>query len=213
MEYFDWNCCTTCASGVSQSPVNLEHTCVHETHTLRFDYHPAPLHLVNNGHTVQMNYAPGSRLIHDNTVFELVQFHFHLPGEHHIDGATFAMEMHLVHRSQSGATAVVGVMISQDEADHPAFAPLWAHLPVTENDVFISDMVCVNADDLLPDDHTHHFFYQGSLTTPPCTEGVRWIVMNEPVALSGAQVEAFRRLYEGNNRPLQPLNGRIVSQS
>lgn len=211
--YGQWDCVefATCAHGQAQSPVHIHsETCDHAADPLTYDYHETALHVVNNGHTVQFNYEPGSRLSYHGERYELVQFHFHLPGEHQIDGTAFAMEAHFVHKNADGGAVVVGVMIAQGDDEHPAYARLWQHMPKTPHTETHLSHVQMNALTLLPGDAHTHYYYEGSLTTPPCTEGVQWVVLAEPVHLSAQQIETFRALYEGNNRPLQPLNGRAV---
>lgn len=211
--YGQWDCleCDLCKSGRAQSPVHIHsQMCQHTADPLEYDYHETALHIVNNGHTVQFNYDPGSALVYQGARYDLVQFHFHLPGEHEIDGQTFAMEAHFVHKHAAGGTAVVGVMIAEGDTRHPAYARLWQHMPTTPHAETHLSRVNMNALDLLPADRNTHYHYRGSLTTPPCTEGIRWVVLRDAVLLSRAQIKQFRDLYEGNNRPLQPLNGRAL---
>ena len=154
-----------------------------------------------------MVYAPGSFFTLDGEQYDLKQFHFHAPSEHTVDGQPAAIELHLVHETAGGQKAVVGVLINEGAAN-TAFQPVWDHLPAAEGAEQEYD-VQVNAADLLPVDQTT-FRYAGSLTTPPCSEGVSWFLMIRPIELSAEQIAAFTAIYDGNNRPVQPLDGRTV---
>ncbi len=196
-----------CASGTSQSPIDIRDTTSVDLQNLELHYVSVPVEIVNNGHTVQVNYAPGSHLDVDGVRYDLLQFHFHAPSEHTIAGKHASAEMHLVHKSATGALAVVGVLI--EEGEHNAhFDAIWNNLPAQAGPAKRFD-VQINAADLLPAD-ARTYRYLGSLTTPPGTEGVRWHLMVEPVRMSKAQIAAFTRVYRGNNRPTQPLHGRAV---
>jgi carbonic anhydrase len=195
-----------CGSGVRQSPVDIPPTAPLNPADLAFDYKPSALNVVNNGHTVQVNYDPGSTLRLDGAAYELAQYHFHTRSEHAFGGKLADMELHLVHRGPSGGLAVVGVLLNRG-AENPAYAPTMANLPVREGPAQTVPGVRTNAADLLPAQRTY-YRYDGSLTTPPCSEGVKWLVMSTPVQISEAQVAAFQRIFATDNRPLQPLNGR-----
>jgi carbonic anhydrase len=164
---------------------------------------------VNNGHTIQVTYTEGDTLTVGDTGYELVQYHFHAPSEHTVAGKHFPMEMHLVHRSAAGALAVVGVLIEEGAAN-AAFDPIWSTLPKGKGAESHLEHVKVDVDDLLPKTRTV-WRYDGSLTTPPCSEGVKWLVMTTPVALSAAQIAAFTAVVEPNSRPVQPRNGRVIA--
>jgi carbonic anhydrase len=196
-----------CATGLSQSPINIDAPSRRDLANISFNYQPSPVEIVNNGHTVQVNYAPGSFIELDGQRFDLAQFHFHSPSEHTIGGGTAAAEMHLVHKSANGSLAVVGVMI-QEGAHNNAFAPVWSNLPASEGPARKVGAT-IDADDLLPADQ-RTYRYNGSLTTPPGTEGVKWCLMVEPVTMSASQIADFRKLYFGNNRPTQARNGREI---
>ena len=196
-----------CASGTEQSPVDLTGAQGSDLSSLAFDYTPSPITISNNGHTIQVDYAPGSGIVLDGARYELLQFHFHHVSEHAVDGVRFPLELHLVHRNNSGALAVVGVLFEVGSANE-ALKPLWNHLPAKAGPATIVAGE-VDATALLPKRRTT-WRYMGSLTTPPCTEGVSWIVMTEPVALSAEQIEAFGTIFPNNSRPVQPLNGRAL---
>ncbi len=198
-----------CAAGRQQSPVDIGQPAPADLSNLVFHYQPVPVEIVNNGHTVQVNYAPGSWMDVSGARYDLAQFHFHSPSEHTIGGKHHDAEMHLVHKSKDGALAVVGVML--EEGSHNAqFDAVWRHLPAEAGAATRFDDK-IDATTLLPDDQ-RTFRYDGSLTTPPGTEGVRWFLMTEPVTLSKDQLTAFKRIHQGNNRPTQPLNGRTLQQ-
>ncbi|HEX6812294.1 MAG TPA: carbonic anhydrase family protein [Planctomycetota bacterium] len=196
-----------CSAGRQQSPVDIAQPASVDLPNLELHYAPTKVAIVNNGHTIQVDYAPGSWMQVDGTRYELLQFHFHAPSEHTVAGRHAAAEMHFVHKSATGSLAVVGVMLEEGEANS-RFDAVWSHLPATPGPAQQFD-VQIDADDLLPQDQ-RTYRYLGSLTTPPGSEGVSWFLMQEPVRLSKAQIAAFTRIYRGNNRPTQPLHGRTV---
>ncbi|PHQ94334.1 MAG: carbonate dehydratase [Pseudoalteromonas sp.] len=153
----------------------------------------------------ELNYAAGSSLQSEGAEYDLLQFHFHSPSEHTLNGKSFPLEVHFVHKAQDGTLAVVGVMF-EEGAENAELAKIWKDMPKAANDVTTSD-VTVNAGNLLPVDQTV-IRYAGSLTTPPCSEGVKWHVMTSPIEVSKEQVEKFLSTVPANNRPLQPLNDR-----
>ncbi len=144
----------------------------------------------------------------------MLQFHFHQPSEHTIDGQSFAMELHIVHQEPtSGNLAVVGVMLAEGEPSTDAYDVLFENLPAVEGEPDEETEITVNVADLLPADTETFFTYEGSLTTPPCSEIVRWLVLSKPVTLSSEQIAAFGAIYDDNNRPVQPLNTRDLFTS
>lgn len=196
-----------CETGRDQSPIDIDDAVVSKPSTLAFNYSSTPLEIVNNGHTIQVNYDEGSSVSIDEDEYELLQFHFHTPSEHTQEGVASAMEMHLVHRNEAGDLAVVGVMLQKGEAN-PAIDTVWANIPAEEgtNEV---EGIMINAADLLPDSIAY-YSYAGSLTTPPCSERVRWNVLKEPIQVSEEQIDAFEAIYQVNARPVQPTNGRMI---
>lgn len=201
---------SACA-GKNQSPIDLVTVRMIEAELedIAFDYQAVPLDTINNGHTIQVNYAPGSHLAVDGIRFELKQFHFHSPSENRIDGQSFPMEAHLVHADSDGNLAVVAVMFHEGE-ENDFLSPIWATMPREAGGAVTVAGASVNADDLLPGNRDYYRF-NGSLTTPPCTEGVRWLVCKNLVELSIEQVEAFKHvMHHDNNRPVQPINARPV---
>ncbi len=196
-------------SGQSQSPIDIPSTASATAPAFAIEYTPSRINLVYNGHTVEEKEEGGSFLTLQDTRYELAQFHFHSPSEHTVDGAHAAMEMHLVHKSAAQEVAVVGVLIEPSDADNPAFSGVWEYLPSDSNRTRASELT-IDPAAMLPQDRAA-YAYEGSFTTPPCTEGVDWVVFKEPVRLSQAQIDQFRAILMGNNRPTQPLRGREVA--
>lgn len=195
-----------CGTGVEQSPIDL-------ASPIPAEFQPAALRwqddtdgqVINNGHTIQVNVPNGSAVKLDGTTYELLQFHFHHPSEHLIDGKALAMEAHFVHRSAAGGLAVLGVMIGEG-AENAALAPIWSAMPKEKSE---GPVVPVALKAFLPADRAQ-FRYAGSLTTPPCSEIVNWVAYKTPVEASRAQIEAFATLFPMNARPVQPLNRRFL---
>ena len=201
----------TCSTGTHQSPVDILAPESQALTDIQFNYNPSALTIKNNGHTIQVDYAEGSSITVDGTTYNLLQFHFHHPSEHTVDGVVYPMEMHLVHADADGNLAVIGVLIKEGVKANAAFAPVWANLPAEEVEPTLIDGATVNAADLLPADRTYDT-YSGSLTTPPCSENVKWLVLTTPVELSVEQITAFSDIFEHNARPVQPLNDRSISE-
>ena len=198
-----------CASGHAQSPINLTSADGENLPDITFSYQPAALKIGNNGHTVQVDYAPGSFIEVDGTRYELKQFHFHSASEHNIDGVAYPLEMHLVHSAADGKYAVVGVMLEVG-AENPAFAAVVENAPAETRAAMEIGGSSINALEMLPTEGTY-FGYTGSLTTPPCTEGVKWHVMTTPVQVSQAQIDTLSSILHSNFRPLQELNERELA--
>ena len=204
----------TCATGESQSPVNIGNVDDEDMSSIRFRYEATPLVVLNNGHTIEVEYEPGSSITVGGDTYSLPQFHFHSPSEHTESGIAYPMEGHLVHARSVGEgveLAVVGFFIEQGAAN-PTLQAIWDVMPDEEGEVDAHG-VTVDAADLLPGGDREYYSYSGSLTTPPCTEGVRWMVLEQPIQASAEQIERFRELYPANARPVQPLNGREVTLS
>ena len=210
-----------CSEGEHQSPIDLVNPKPVKLTPVTYEYHPTTsLNIRNNGHTIELAYPEGNWIEVDRTRYQLLQFHFHTPSEHTIAGKLFDMEMHFVHKSEEGNLAVVGLLIESGR-HNPAFDPVWTHLPAIPGEtqrVEINEMFPIDASLMLspngqaPDEGVQplsgYYSYDGSLTTPPCSEGVKWIVLTTPVQMSGAQIAAFKAIVHTNNRPVQPLNGR-----
>ena len=197
-------------TGRQQSPVDITGTVSRRLPKLKFDYKSSRTYVIYSGHTVEEMQEPGGYAGLDGKRFLLQQFHFHSPSEHTVDGNHFPMEMHLVHQAEDGTLGVVAVFI-QEGQHNEAFEPIWSVMPDI-NHPAREGKVAVDAMKLLPNDHTY-YAYDGSFTTPPCTEHVKWAVLTTPVSLSKQQIERFRAVIKGNNRPVQPLNGRQVTRS
>ena len=198
----------TCATGKSQSPIDLASFVEADLKPIDFAYKPGTTEIINNGHTVQINYATGSSITVDGRTFELKQFHFHAPSENTINGKHFPLEGHLVHADKDGNLAVVAVMIEMGR-NNALLSPLWMKMPNKEGDRnALPKPYDVSA--MLPSDRDYYRF-DGSLTTPPCTEGVLWLVLKQPVIASKPQIDQFTKVMgHPNNRPVQPVNARKV---
>ncbi len=197
----------TCSGGMHQSPVNLTKTTPAALPDLRFDYGAVPLEILNNGHTIQVNYARGSHMTVNGRRYDLKQFHFHHPSEHAVDGLRYDMEVHFVHMDENKNLAVLGVFLSRSRVNQ-AIAPIWDHMPMFPTKPRVIPNVMVNAADMLPRDHGVYQYY-GSLTTPPCSEGVHWIVMRESIGISPEQLAKFASIFPMNARPVQDKNRRF----
>lgn len=196
----------TCSTGDRQTPIDLTGaTTGSDAPALIFDYKPFPLAIVNNGHTIQVNAAPGSSCTIGDTKYELLQFHFHHPSEHLLNGETLNMECHLVHKSAEGGLAVIGIFFTPGN-ENVVLKPLFDQMPSKAGET-VTGIGTINPRDLFPASGAY-FGYQGSLTTPPCSEGLNWTVFKHPVELSPEQIKQFASLYAHNARPVQPLNGR-----
>jgi carbonic anhydrase len=199
-----------CSRGVNQSPIDLVADIHTELPKLEFEYYSANVDEINNGHSIQQNIKPGSflKIPGKGLKFELKQFHFHSPSEHTVNGESFAMEIHFVHANEEGALMVVGVLISEGEA-HPVLGKLWAFMPQNPGETS-QQPIGIEETNLLPPTRDY-FSYAGSLTTPPCSEGVRWVVLKTPIEASAEQIAIFKdRVGETTNRPVQSHNARQI---
>lgn len=197
-----------CEKGVYQSPINIRNAIKGKLPPLSLSFTAKKNALVHNGHTLQINVADGDKLRLDNQDFTLQQCHFHMPSENLIDGKSYPLEAHFVYRNDQDQLAVVGVMFVKGEAN-TAIAYLLRNLPRQIN-VAVPLTAAFSLASLLPKNKSYYRF-SGSLTTPPCTEGVRWLILRQPVELSAAQINAFSAaLGIRNNRPVHPLHGRMV---
>ncbi len=201
-----------CGSGKEQSPVNIEYSRRYRGPPLGFHYRSIVLSIENDGHTIRVNYSPGSHLRVDGHRYELKEFHFHTPSEHRIHGISADMVAHLVHQDAAGKFAVVAIPFKAGVRPSSLLGKIWRHLPEQPGGRYYDRQSGINATFLLPPDRSY-FAYQGSLTTPPCTEGVRWFVLQDPVEIEASYIERLRLLIGSNVRPLQPLNGREVLSS
>jgi carbonic anhydrase len=198
----------SCSIGMEQTPIDLRSAIKAQTGPIAIGYQKMPLTIMNNGHTIQVNTPAGSKVEINGTGYELVQFHFHHPSEHVLAGKAFDMELHFVHKSASGALAVFGVFL-RPGATNRALAPIWAAIPEKETPVHTVAGVTIDPAALLPK-VGEYFRYVGSLTTPPCSEGVTWTVFRTPIEGSVEQIRQFATLFPMNARPLQSLNRRFL---
>lgn len=195
-----------CRSGREQSPIDITRVKMKTLSNIRFYYKSSNLNIINNGHTIQVNTDRGSSIRINGEKYDLVQFHFHTPSEHTIEGSRYPMEMHLVHKNKKGALAVVGVMMVVGRHNR-LLESLWDNLPYQEGKESLKERI--NLAELLPAGE-QTFRYPGSLTTPPCSEGVKWNILLAPIAISNEQLTAFRDIFENNSRPVQPTRKRVV---
>lgn len=201
----------TCKMGHNQSPIDIRHPKLADIPELHFDYKAVPLSILDNGHTIMVNYAPGSTLTVGDKIYSLKQFHFHHPSEEHIDGKGFDLVAHLVHADADGHFAVVAILFKVG-ASNPFLRTLWTKIPSEKDKTIEASMVSVNLNDLLPSQHGY-YTYSGSLTTPPCTEGVTWYILKSTSSLSTQELSTIMKLYPHDNRPTQKLNHREVLES
>jgi carbonic anhydrase len=204
-----------CNAGKEQSPIDIRNAQKVNLPPIRFEYKSSPLkYLINNGRTIRVNYhapASGGFLIVGEKRYQLTQFHFHRPSEEYINGKQYDMVVHLMHEAGDGKVAGVAVLL-QAGKPNATIARIWEHLPKTEGNEEEIPGVEVNPASLLPR-NAAYYTYMGSLTAPPCDEGVTWFVLKAPVDISPKQIDAFAKLYPHDVRPPQPLNGRVVKES
>ncbi len=199
-----------CQLGLEQTPVDLSGGIKGEPGNIVLDYKPLPLRILHNGHTIQVNAEPGCTCTIGGVTYNLLQFHLHHPSEHLLAGKSFAMECHFVHKAANGALAVVGVFINPGERN-PALAPLFDAMPAREGpEVRVSGTI--NPAALVPSEGGF-FRYMGSLTTPPCSEGLTWTVYKQPIEASSDQIKQFATLFANNARPVQRPNRRFLIET
>lgn len=197
-----------CETGDAQSPVDFADMAGSDAVTPVLNWTPAEAaDIVDNGHTIQANLTNAGSLTLDGTEYALVQFHFHAGAEHTVSGERHPLEVHFVHASPAGELAVVGVLFEEGEAE-PGLDPVWNNLPEAQGHIPVGAVV--DPVQFLPEDLTA-WRYAGSLTTPPCSEGVAWTVMQTPITASADQIAAFTARYDNNYRPVQPLGERAVT--
>ncbi len=199
-----------CTSGTRQSPIDIRGGIAVDLEQIKFDYRPSAFSVLDNGHTVQVNVEPGNAITITGKRYELVQFHFHRPSEERINGRQYDMVVHLVHKDADGRLAVVAVMLDRGSAQ-AIVQTVWNNLPLEKGDEVRAGSR-IDLTQLLPEDK-RYYTYMGSLTTPPCSEGVLWMVMKQPVPISVEQVAIFARLYPMNARPIQQADGRLIKES
>jgi len=196
----------TCGKGKSQAPLNIKGPFEKVRFSVAPDYKQGQLKIVNNGHTIQVNVPVGSKIRIDGRAYDLLQFHFHRPSEEHIDGKPSAMVVHFVHKNLEGELAVLAVMLREGN-ENPGIKTLWTHAPPKEGPEVVPDGVMFNPANLLPRE-MDFFHYDGSLTTPPCTEKVKFFILKSQVNIGKEQVTDFP--FKMNARPIQAPNGRPI---
>jgi carbonic anhydrase len=201
---------SVCKTGKKQSPIDLNQTFKAGRTDFDLDYQVTELDLINNGHTIKVSYPDGNYFQIAGQEYKLLQFHYHAPSEHTVNGRFYDMEIHFVHQNASGSLAVIGVFIDEGP-ENLALREIWEYLPKRSGRTKKVAQEIINARDLIPE-HSGYYRYMGSLTTPPCSEGVNWFVMKQPIYASKAQLDKFRSIMEGNNRPTQPVNQRLIME-
>ena len=200
-----------CKNGKRQSPIDITSAEPAELETIQFTYSATPLKLIDNGHTIQANYGKGSSITVNGRQYDLIQVHFHQPSEEKIDGQAYPMDAHLVHKSKDGKLAVVAVLMKEGK-ENLFLQTLWENTPKKQGKEIAVQDIQIHLANLLPKTRSYYAF-DGSLTTPPCSEGVKWMVMSTPVEMSKQQIKVFGKYYSHNARPVQPLNGREIKVS
>lgn len=202
-----------CKSGLRQSPIDIKGASSKaDLAPIRFDYKLAPLKIVNTGHTVRVNYEPGSSITVNGISLPLTQFHFHHRSETEIDGQKYDIELHLVHEDRAAGRAAVVAILIKNGSENALLRVLLAHVPPKIGEEIEKKKIVINAADFLPADQNYYVF-DGSLATPPCSEPVKWYVLKTPIEASPSQIAAFAKIYPDNARPVQPLNGREILAS
>jgi len=206
-----------CGEGHSQSPVDLGASVTHGKVNMELDYKRTSLNIahnelvddiIDNGHTIQITAQPGSTLKLNDKVYHLKQLHFHTPSEHTLDGKHLPMEMHMVHQSDDGKLAVVGVLI-EEGLPNKNIAKIIPYLPKAPGESKHLADIHIELNLQIPVNR-EAYHYTGSLTTPPCSENVEWLVLKEKLKFSAEQIKAFSMRMHNNSRPVQPLNGRKI---
>ncbi|MDD5175867.1 MAG: carbonic anhydrase family protein [Sterolibacterium sp.] len=200
----------TCASGKRQSPIDIREGIRVDLEAIKFDYQKSFFRIIDNGHTIQVNVGSGSTISVMGSQYELIQLHFHRPSEERVNGKAYDMVVHLVHKDMDNHLAVIAVLLEKG-TEQPVIQTLWNNLPLEVNQD-VAPNVAIDLNGLLPENR-NYWTYMGSLTTPPCSEDVLWMVFKQPVQVSAEQVSIFSRLYRNNARPVQPGNNRIIKES
>ena len=203
----------TCSTGKTQSPIDIfDSKTNHKLPPLKFDYRHADIkQIVDNGHSLQFNFDSNSNLTYNNKTYTLVQFHAHEPAEHTINGIRYPLELHFVHQAADHSNLVVAVFV-QEGQQNSYFEKLSVFKKLAKNGSENTDIL-FNPEHLYPHNHSY-YRYTGSLTTPPCSEPVTWILFRQPITLSKAEIaEIAQYLPKNNNRPVQPLNNRIIENN
>ncbi|MDP0930297.1 carbonic anhydrase [Paracoccus onubensis] len=197
-----------CKAGTRQSPIDLSKTDAVGELSFTSDYRAVPMKIWNNGHTIQLDAKNAGEMAEDGKIYNLLQVHFHDPSEHALNGKNYPLEAHFVHRDKDGELAVLGVFI-EEGAENPELAKIISHIPAKPGEPMVVEGLDFDPSALLPD-NLAAYRYSGSLTTPPCTEGVAWRILSHPITASADQIKALADVMGSNNRPLQAVNGRLV---
>lgn len=201
-----------CKLGKEQSPIDIRGEVKTPMPAIAFDYKSGPLKVINNGHTVQVNFDKGSSIKVGDEQYDLLQAHFHTPSEELVNGVAYDMVWHLVHKSAEGKLAVVGVLVKSGATNSAIDAVAANLLAQVVGQEQVTGGVTINPAALLPVKRGYYHF-MGSLTTPPCSEGVSWYVLKDPIEAAPALIKKFGAIFGPNARPAQPLNARVVKES
>jgi carbonic anhydrase len=201
---------SACAAGKRQSPIDIRDGIALDLDPVQFDYKPGAFAIIDTGRTIQVKVASGNAIEVGGRRYALQQFHFHRPSEARVNGRQFEMDVQLVHKDAEGRLAVVALLLERGAAQ-PLLQTLWNHLPLEQQEE-VAVPTAIDLNQLLPADR-RYYTYMGSMTTPPCSEGVLWLVMQQPLTLSARQIDIFSRLYPMNARPMQRAAGRLIKQS
>ena len=199
-----------CGTGSRQSPIDLRDGMKVDLEHIAFDYRSSGFNVIDNGHTIQVGVGLGNYITVQNRTYELQQFHFHRPSEEKINGRGTEMVVHLVHKDGEGNVAIIAVLLERGAANS-MIQTVWNNLPLEKNQT-VTPVVALDVNDILPKKR-EYFTFMGSMNEPPCTEGVLWLVMKQPMPASPAQMALFSRLYPLNARPIQPGGGRVIKES
>lgn len=200
-----------CSKGTSQTPIDLKTGYKTNLDKLQNSFYAQDMRIINNGHTIQINFGAGNSSVIDGIKFALLQFHFHTPSEHTVNGKHYPMEMHLVHKNDKGELGVIGVFFKEGK-ENSELQKIIDNFPGEIGKETTVKSVKINAADFLPADKNYYHYF-GSLTTPPCSEGVSWVVIKAPLEASKKQIEQFEKIMHENNRPVLPLNKRFLLES
>ena len=199
-----------CMLGKRQSPIDIQDGLPLQLEPIQFDYRPSRFRVIDTGRTVQVNLDLGNTITVMGQRYELVQIQFHRPSEERVNGRAYPMSAQLVHKSPAGQLAVVAVLLDQGEP-HALIQQIWNNLPLEKHQELAAQMP-LDPSQILPPQHNQYYTYMGSLTSPPCTENVLWMVMKQPITVSTEQIAIFHRLYPMNARPVQPMSGRLIKE-
>jgi carbonic anhydrase len=201
----------TCSLGQRQSPIDIRKTVRADLPPIEFAYKPVALSIVDNGHSIRVDTPGAGSITVDGETYDLRHFNFHKPSEEKINGKTYAMAAHLVHQSKSGKLAIVAVLMEAGK-EQALIRTLWNNLPLEQDKPLTRAELKIDPSQILPGKRNYYTFL-GSLSTPPCTEGVLWLVLKTPVQVSKEQLSSIATVYKNNVRPVQAVNGRVIKES